>query len=124
MNLQNLSHTKKGFTLIEILISLTLISALLSFILFAYKEYIIQMQETSAKYEAILLLKQKIEEVKINPEQMEPFGEEIQNNIRLKWTIDKTSHKENTLKATVTVFYKPKEDAKMHRLDSFIVLPT
>lgn len=122
MNLQKSLQTKNGFTLIEIIISISLITTLLSFALFAYKEYIIEMQETSLKYEALLLLQEKTEELKTIPNS-NLFGTITKNNTTLKWSIDKQPYDKENIKAVITIFYDFKNKENPKELTSFIILP-
>lgn len=126
MNLQTPLRNKKGFTIIEVLISLILISILLSFILFTYREYTLQMQETAAKYEAIMLLQTKSEEIQIHKKDITAFtsGETTQNNVYLKWTIEKKPFKNNMIQAVVTVFYAFNKNQSPEQVQSFVILPS
>lgn len=126
MNLQKQLRTKHGFTLIEIMISLVLISTLLSFVIFAYREYTLQMQETAAKYEALMLLQTKSEEIQVYPNQIQEFisGETIRNNIPLQWSIEKKPYKNNATQAIITVIYKSRMNTAPEKIQTFIILPS
>lgn len=116
-------RNKSAFTLIEIIISLTLIGIALVFLLKAYHLTIKHNIESSKYYEALLFIKEKIEEVETdglkNLSQAE--GQVNKNGTTFYWKIYTAPFENDLAKVTAGVSWK--ENKKQENIEITTLLP-